>query len=88
MIASEIVTHDAYGIPRDVFASFFGIVAQTVEDAAGPDWTRDMEGAWVALLGEIAAIIAAMPAPDAPGRVLDPAAILPSNAGGIPFPHR
>jgi hypothetical protein len=35
MIGTEFVTHDAYGIPRKLFGTFFAVVADSVQQAAG-----------------------------------------------------
>lgn len=61
MIDCEIITHDAYGIPRSVFTTFFAIVAETVAAIAGPDWTPDMAAGWARLLADVDAIVAAAP---------------------------
>ena len=61
MIGTEFITHDAYGIPRAVFGTFFPLVAETVQAVAGADWTPAMAAAWSALLGDIDAILAAVP---------------------------
>jgi hemoglobin-like flavoprotein len=45
-LETEAVTHDAYGIPRTVFADFFAVIADTVQDTLGPDWTPAMAAGW------------------------------------------
>lgn len=59
MIGCEIITHDAYGIPREIFGAFFGIVGDAVATVCGPDWTPAMAAGWAELLGEVDAVIAA-----------------------------
>jgi len=49
-IRSEIVTHEGYGVPRDVFPKFFEAIAHTVRDILGADWSEDMSREWQALL--------------------------------------
>ena len=61
MIGVELVTHEGYDVPRDVFATFFGVVAETVRDELGPDWTPAMDAAWQDLLAELAGYVAATP---------------------------
>lgn len=85
---TELVTHDAYGIPRNLFATFFAAIAEAVKAACGDAWTADMAAAWDGLLGEIDAELATVPGLDAPESRLDPATIRPPGAGGIAFPHR
>lgn len=53
MIEAEVVTHEGYDVPREVFATFFGVVAENVEEACGPDWTPTMAGAWRRLLADL-----------------------------------
>jgi hemoglobin-like flavoprotein len=63
MILTEMVTHEGYDVPRQVFATFFGFVRDTVREVAGADWTGDFERAWDELLAEIDRYIAAASAP-------------------------
>lgn len=53
MIQSEVLTHEGYEVPRDVFATFFGIVAREVREACGADWTDAMAGAWRRTLADL-----------------------------------
>jgi len=50
MIASEVVNHDQLGVPAEVFADFFDLVAGTIRDSLGADWTAGMDEAWRELL--------------------------------------
>jgi hemoglobin-like flavoprotein len=61
MIGCEIITHEGYDVPREVFATFFGVVAETLREALGPDWTAQTEVAWTALLAELDAYVQATP---------------------------
>lgn len=49
-LATEIVTHEAYGIPPAIFAQFLPIVAEAIADACGNGFTPDMRAAWDAVL--------------------------------------
>lgn len=62
LIRSESMTHDSYGVPPAVFASFFTIVADTVQNILGADWTPETATAWRALLTEIEATTTPEPA--------------------------
>lgn len=62
MIRTEAVTHAGYDVPTEVFATFFGLVAEVVQETCGSDWTPAMDGAWRRVLAEIDAFVAA-PAP-------------------------
>lgn len=53
MIGTEMVTHEGYEVPREVFATFFAVVRDTVRDVLGPDWTPGFADAWDDLLAEI-----------------------------------
>ncbi len=58
MISCELSSHDAYGTPRELFGEFFGVIAATVREVLGSDWSPEMEEAWRRLLAEIESIIA------------------------------
>jgi len=58
MIECEISSHDAYGTPRDLFIAFFGIIARTVRDILGDDWSPEIDAAWRKLIAEIEAMVA------------------------------
>ena len=53
LISTEVVTHAGYDVPPDVFATFFGLVAEVIEEACGPDWTPAMAGAWRRTLADL-----------------------------------
>lgn len=59
MIAAEVFSHDAYGTPRDLFLAFFGIIAQTLREIVGADWSEEIDAAWRTLLGDIERFVAA-----------------------------
>lgn len=53
LIETEVVTHEGYDVPRGVFATFFGIVAELVRETCGADWTPAMDGAWKRTLADL-----------------------------------
>ena len=53
MIECEISSHDAYGTPRDLFIAFFAVIAGTLREVLGADWSPEIDIAWRKLLGEI-----------------------------------
>jgi hemoglobin-like flavoprotein len=57
MIECEVTSHDAYGTPRELFVAFFGVIAATLRDVLGEDWSPDIDRAWQRLLGEIAGVV-------------------------------
>jgi hypothetical protein len=42
-----------------LFVAFFGIVAQTLREVIGPEWSDDIDAAWRTLLGDIESLVAA-----------------------------
>ena len=56
MIQCEVASHDAYGTPRELFVSFFGVIRDTLRDILGREWSRDIDEAWEGLLADIAVL--------------------------------
>ncbi|MBV9044393.1 MAG: globin, partial [Alphaproteobacteria bacterium] len=42
-----------YDVPRDIFRTFFRVVANTVREVLGDAWTADIDTAWAAMLAEL-----------------------------------
>jgi hemoglobin-like flavoprotein len=59
LIECEVQSHDAYGTPRKLFGEFFGVIADTLRDILGPDWSPAIEEAWQKLLGELDSVVTA-----------------------------
>ncbi|MBI3678319.1 MAG: globin [Proteobacteria bacterium] len=53
-IQCEVVTHEGYGVPREMFGTFFGALAETLKDLAGSGWSPAMDEAWRGFLDELA----------------------------------
>ncbi len=53
MIQCEVVTHQGYGVPPEVFGIFFSTVADALKESLGAGWTADVDTAWRDLLGEM-----------------------------------
>jgi len=53
MIECEVVLHDAYGTQRDLFVAFFAVIANTLRELLGADWSGEIEDAWRTLLAEL-----------------------------------
>jgi hemoglobin-like flavoprotein len=53
MIQCEVQSHDAYGTPPELFVAFFGVIADTMREIIGADWSAEIEGAWRRLLAEL-----------------------------------
>lgn len=58
LIQTEVVTHAGYDVPPDVFATFFGLVAEVVQETCGRDWTPAMARAWRRTLADLDAYVA------------------------------
>ena len=58
-IAAEVSSHEGYGTPRELFVAFFGIIAQTLREVIGADWTEEIDTAWRQLLADIDNFVAA-----------------------------
>ena len=58
LIECEISSHEAYGTPRELFIAFFGVIAQTLRDILGADWSPEIDAAWRKLLDEVKALVA------------------------------
>ena len=58
MIECEITSHNAYGTPRDLFIAFFGVIAGTLREVLGADWSPEIDAAWRKLLEEIEGVVA------------------------------
>jgi hemoglobin-like flavoprotein len=57
MIECEISSHDAYGTPRELFIAFFGVIAGTLRELLGADWSPEIDAAWRQMLEEIEAMV-------------------------------
>jgi hemoglobin-like flavoprotein len=58
MIECEISSHDAYGTPRKLFIAFFGVIAATLRDLLGTDWSPAIDAAWQELLADVQDMVA------------------------------
>jgi hemoglobin-like flavoprotein len=50
----EVVTHDGYGVPPAIFSKFFDVLAETLRDILGAEWSPAMEREWQAILADFA----------------------------------
>ena len=58
LIECEVASHDGYGTPRKLFSEFFGVIADTLRELLGKDWSPEMDEAWRKLLVEIDQLVA------------------------------
>ena len=65
MISTEMVTHEGYDVPREVFSTFFAIVRDALRDLLGADWTPAFDSAWSEMLAEIESYARQTPRSDA-----------------------
>jgi hemoglobin-like flavoprotein len=59
LIQTSVTIHTEYGVPPDVFRTFFGVVAETVREVLGAQWTPQTGMAWERLLSELDAYVRA-----------------------------
>ncbi|HEY3800247.1 MAG TPA: globin [Caulobacteraceae bacterium] len=57
LVSCEVVTHAGYDVPPTVFATFFGLVAEVVQEACGPEWSPAMDAAWRRTLADLDAFV-------------------------------
>jgi hypothetical protein len=58
MIECEVASHDAYGTLRKLSGEFFAVVADTLRELLGDDWSPEREQARRNFLGEVDQVIA------------------------------
>jgi len=64
MISTEMITHEGYDVPREVFATFFRVVGETLREMLGGAWTPAMETGWRDMLADIDIYVGATPRSD------------------------
>lgn len=64
MIGTEMITHEGYDVPREIFATFFGVVRDTLRAELEQAWTSEIDAAWDAMLADIQAYAARTPRSD------------------------
>jgi hemoglobin-like flavoprotein len=58
MIECEVQSHDAYGTPRKLFGAFFGVIAGTIRELLGSEWSPEIDASWRKLLTELDRVVA------------------------------
>jgi hemoglobin-like flavoprotein len=58
-IECEAISHDGFGTPRETFIAFFFVIAATLREVLGTDWSDQIDDAWRKLLAEIGSLVAA-----------------------------
>ncbi len=43
MIGTEMVTHEGYEIPREIFATFFTVIRDAMRQALGAEWSANFD---------------------------------------------
>lgn len=54
LIQCEVITHEGYDVPPEVFGTFFATVAATLREVCGAEWTADVDDAWRETLAALA----------------------------------
>jgi len=52
-IQCEVITHAGYDVPPEVFRLFFGVVARSLKEVLGDEWTTPIDAAWTRLLADL-----------------------------------
>jgi len=55
-VRCEVVTHEGYGVPREIFPNFFAAIAEVLRDVLGADWSPGMDREWAALISRLNAL--------------------------------
>ena len=55
----EVSSHDDYGTSRELFFAFFGVIADTLRDLLGSDWSGEIDDDWNRMLDDIKSIVMA-----------------------------
>jgi hemoglobin-like flavoprotein len=58
LIEAEATSHEGYEVSRAVFASFFRVVAEVIQEACGDRWNNEMAVAWTRMLAELDTYVA------------------------------
>jgi hemoglobin-like flavoprotein len=53
LIICEVQSHDGYGTTPELFIVFFVVIADTVRDILGVDWSQDHQNAWDDLVDQL-----------------------------------
>lgn len=54
LIQCEVITHEGYDVPRDVFVTFFATLAATLRGLLGDAWSGEIDDAWQRTLKALA----------------------------------
>ena len=57
LIECEVSSHDGYGTPCELFVAFFAVIAATLRELLGAQWSAEIDAAWHKLLREVEAIV-------------------------------
>lgn len=57
LIFCEVQSHDAYGTQPEIFAVFFVVIADTIRDLIGDQWTPEINEAWQTTLADLQAYV-------------------------------
>ena len=53
LVLCEVQSHDCYGTTPEIFCDFFKVIADSVREAIGDEWTDDHQLAWDELVKEL-----------------------------------
>lgn len=53
LVRTERVNHDGFGVPSELFDSFFEVVKATCREVLDGEWSPDVEAAWSAQIAHV-----------------------------------
>lgn len=57
LIECKVSSHDAYGTSRELFLAFFAVIADSLREILGAQWSAEIDAAWHKALADIEAIV-------------------------------
>ena len=57
LMAAESAAHATYEVGPETFGQFFRVIAETLRDILGANWTPDIDAAWRTLVADMSACI-------------------------------
>ena len=57
LIECEVSSHDAYGTSRELFLAFFAVIADSLREILGEQWSAEIDAAWHKALADIDAVV-------------------------------
>jgi hemoglobin-like flavoprotein len=56
-VRAESLSHAGFNVPPDLFRTFYPIVAETLREVLGDQWSAEIAASWHAALAELSALV-------------------------------